>query len=376
MKRYNWQYKKWPQFEYDLSHLQKKLLLLSERFGQLSGALSHLSPDAKSEILIDTLVQEAIKTSAIEGEIYPPEEVLSSIKNHLKLHKKQEFVGDIRADNIAKLILKVRESYQDPLTQKSLFDWHKILFHQVPFSKKISLGKWRTHKEPMQVISARLDKLIVHYEAPPSEVLPVEMKKFIQWFNQTAPGKPSEINSPVVRAAIAHLYFETLHPFEDGNGRIGRVIAEKAFSQGLGRPVLMSLSRAMEAKRKQYYAALKEAQSSLEITPWIEYFIETTNTAQEETLAQIDFILKKSKFFHQYQNQLNERELKVLKRMLKEGPTGFVGGMNVRKYSAITHASKATVTRDLQHLLKLGVFTQMGAGKNTAYEINFERNQD
>jgi Fic family protein len=165
------------------------------------------------------------------------------------------------------------------------------------------------------------------------------------------------------------LYFESIHPFEDGNGRIGRAIAEKAVSQTLGRPVLLSLSRTIEADKKSYYTSLEQAQRKNEITPWIEYFVEVVLDAQKQANEFVDFILKKSRFFDRFRDVLNERQLKVINRMLEAGPDGFEGGMNAKKYVSITGASKATVTRDMQQLVELGIFTPEGGGRSTRYKI-------
>ncbi len=186
----------------------------------------------------------------------------------------------------------------------------------------------------------------------------------------TAPGGENEINKPAVRSAIAHLYFESIHPFEDGNGRIGRAISEKALSQGVRRPVLLSLSKAIEANKKKYYEALQIAQRSNEITDWICYFVNMTIDAQNKAENQIEFTLKKTKFFDYFESQLNERQLKVIRRMLEEGVKGFEGGMNTKKYISISHTSKATATRDLQDLVEKTIFIPSGGGRSTSYTIN------
>lgn len=224
----------------------------------------------------------------------------------------------------------------------------------------------------MQVISGPLGKQKVHFEAPPSNRVPKEMDQFIKWFNETAPGGSKEMKKGPIRSAIAHLYFETIHPFEDGNGRIGRAIAEKALTQGAGRPVMMSLSNTIEANKKAYYVTLEKAQRSNEITDWIQYFTNTILTAQSEAEEQIDFTLKKAKFFDHFKNKLNERQLKVIKRMLEEGPKGFAGGINASKYGSLTKISKATATRDLQTLLEMGALIPFGkgGGRSTKYEVN------
>jgi Fic family protein len=191
------------------------------------------------------------------------------------------------------------------------------------------------------------------------------MQRFLLWFNESQ----DSIKKPIMRAAIAHLYFESIHPFEDGNGRIGRAIAEKALSQNIGRPVLFSLSKSMEAKKKAYYDALQKAQRSNEITEWMHYFVNTVLEAQIDAEQEIEFTLKKAKFFSQYQDQLNDRQQKGIRRMLEEGPNGFEGGMNARKYVGITGTSKATATRDLQDLVQKEIFTPIGGGRSTRYEL-------
>ena len=167
-------------------------------------------------------------------------------------------------------MIDLRQSFNKPLTEEKLFFWHSLLLRE---NKRLEVGQWRTHEEPMQVISGSMGKEKIHFEAPSSTQVPREMNTFIRWFNETAPGGTQEIKYAPVRSAIVHLYFESIHPFEDGNGRIGRALAEKALSQTIGRPVILSLSRTIEAKKKDYYAALAKAQRSNEITGWITYFV-------------------------------------------------------------------------------------------------------
>jgi len=202
--------------------------------------------------------------------------------------------------------------------------------------------------------------------------MPAEMARFVRWFNDTAPGGPKEIRKAAVRSAIAHLHFESIHPFEDGNGRIGRALSEKVLSQALGRPALLSLSRAIEAKRRDYYDALQEGQQSNTITPWITWFVQIALEAQILTEKQIDFTLKKTRLFDRFRDQLNERQVQALSRMLDEGPDGFEGGMSAKKYMTITDASKATATRDLQELAEKGIFVPAGGGRSTHYKINLQ----
>ena len=222
----------------------------------------------------------------------------------------------------------------------------------------------------MRVISGRIDRPTVHYEAPPSDKVPDEMDGFIDWFNRTAPGGREAMRHAPVRAGIAHLYFESIHPFEDGNGRIGRAISEKALSQGLGAPALLSLSQSIEAHRREYYHALQGAQKSLEITEWLSWFIGIVNEAQQDAEARLMFVLRKSKFFERFRGRFNERQLKVVSRMLESGEDGFEGGMNARKYVALTVVSKATATRDLAQLARMEAVRSVGGGRSTRYELN------
>ncbi|MGH7885891.1 MAG: Fic family protein, partial [Thermodesulfobacteriota bacterium] len=236
----------------------------------------------------------------------------------------------------------------------------------------VKVGAWRTHKETMQIVSDPVGKEKIHFEALPSDKVPQEMRSFIKWFNETGTGGKSEIRKPLIRSAITHLYFETIHPFEDGNGRIGRAISKKALFQGIGHPILLSISKTIEGNKKIYYEALKQAQRSNEITLWLNYFSNMALESQTQAEEEIDFTLRKTKFLDRYQYLLNDRQLKVVKRMLAEGTKGFTGGMSAKKYVAITNISKATATRDLQNMVEKGAFFTMGAGRSAHYKINFD----
>jgi Fic family protein len=372
MTRYNWQQEDWPLFSFTLDNVEDDLLLFSEKVGRVSGILEGLPEETRQDVIVDIILAEAIKTSEIEGEYPSRKDVLSSIRKNLGLHHKPEAIKDKSAAGLGELMIDVRNTFKEQLTEAKLFAWHKMLLRE---NKKMKVGHWRTHKEPMQVISGAIGKEKIHFEAPPSSILPKEMKKFIKWFNDTGPGGKSEIKKAPIRSAIAHIYFETIHPFEDGNGRIGRAIAEKALSQTIGRPIILSLSRAIEAKKNVYYTSLKNAQKSNEITHWIEYFVTTVLDAQREAEAEIEFTLKKTRFFDSFKNQLNERQATVIRKMLEEGTKGFEGGMNARKYMSITKTSKATATRDMQELMDIGAFVLAGkaGGRSTSYQVNMEK---
>lgn len=363
---YNWQQNDWPEFRYDLSGIEDDLFAFAEKTGHASGLLKGLTADAQAETSIEMMVVEAIKTSAIEGELLSRKDVMSSIRNNLGLAPEAPG-GDKRAAGAAALMIDIRNSFAAPLSENMLFDWHRMIMRG---HRHIAAGQWRTHADPMQVVSGPVGHERVHFEAPPSSRVPAEMTRFIQWFNDTAPGGNAEIRKAPVRSAVAHLYFESIHPFEDGNGRIGRALSEKALSQGLGRPAFLSLSRAIEANRKQYYEALQEGQQSNEITPWVTWFITVALEAQIQAEEQIEFTLKKTKLFDRWRDRLNARQNQILRRMLEEGPHGFEGGMSAKKYMTITGASKATATRDLQDLADKGIVVPAGGGRSIHYKIN------
>ncbi len=361
--RYNWQQKDWPNFQYQNTDIEDMLFDFAQRTGRISGVLEGLSETEQTEAMINLMVSEAIKTSEIEGEYLSRNDVMSSIRRNLGLNPKLPLTKDKRAEGVAELMMAIRNDFLKPLTSQMLFGWHTMLMKG---NTQIQVGQWRTHDEPMQIVSGGMGREVVHFEAPPSSNLPSEMDGFIKWFN----GSQGEIKKPIVRAAIAHLYFETIHPFEDGNGRIGRAVAEKALSQSIGRPVLFSLSKSIERNKKAYYDSLQRAQRSNNITDWINYFVNTVLDAQIDAEQEIEFTLKKTKFFDQHKDELNERQQKVVRRMLEEGHQGFKGGMNARKYVSLVKTSKATATRDLQDLVTKGIFQPIGGGRSTRYEIN------
>ncbi|HTL09453.1 MAG TPA: Fic family protein [Chitinophagaceae bacterium] len=365
---YNWQQKDWPDFKFSLKTVEGELIIFTEKVGRVSGLLEALPEQTRQDITIDIILAEAIKTAEIEGEYPNRKDVLSSIRKNLGLHSSPAHIKDKSAAGLEELMIDVRKTFAAPLTDEKLFAWNRMLMQQ---PTNLLVGQWRTHEDPMQVISGAMGKEKIHYEAPASSSVPAEMEQFIHWFNDTAPGGNKEIKQAPVRSAIAHLYFETIHPFEDGNGRIGRAIAEKALSQTIGRPVLLSLSRTIEAGKKLYYDSLEKAQKANEITPWMEYFINTALQAQIEAENQIEFTLKKTRFFDRFKDRLNERQLTVIKRMLEEGSKGFKGGMNARKYIGLTKTSKATATRDMQQLLEVGAFVLAGeaGGRSTSYQL-------
>ena len=360
---YNWQDKEWANFTYkdlNISKITSYFIVLSD---EVKALLQQKNMAEQQEEMLHFLISEAEKTSEIEGEYISRQDLMSSIRNKLGINKIPEKIKDLRAKGIADLLIEVRNSYKKRLTETHLKNWHKLLFDG---SKAVRAGKYRTGDAPMQVVSGAIGRETVHYEAPPSVRVPQEMKDFVQWYNTF------EVKNTVdmlIKTAIAHLYFESIHPFEDGNGRIGRAIAEKCLSQSLGAPILFSISTIIEKNRKQYYDALKNAQSSLEISDWIAYFADVILQAQAEAQQMIKFSLCKTIFFDRYKAELNERELKAINKMFDAGIAGFEGGMTAKKYMSITRASKATATRDLQHLAAIGAFMAQGSGRNVHYQL-------
>ena len=364
---YNWQKDDWPNFTYDTAIVEDLLMVYLQNAGRLEGAINTMSDKDQAETMVQMMVVEAMKTSEIEGEFLSRQDVASSIRNNLGLLHQADEIKDLRAKGIAELMIDVRESFTQELHEQKLFDWHKFL---LTHTNNIAVGNWRTHEDPMQIVSGAMGKEKVHFEAPPSNRIPNEMALFIHWFNDTSPGKKNAIKHAPIRAAVAHIYFESIHPFEDGNGRIGRALAEKALAQTTGHPQLISLSATIEKDKKAYYKSLEKAQRNNNITDWVIYFVELIIEAQKYAQELINFTLYKAKYFDRFKHKLNQRQLKVIHRMLSEGADGFEGGMNASKYMRIAKTSKATATRDLQALLEIEAFTIEGQGRSTRYHLN------
>lgn len=367
--KYNWQQDDWPHFPYQPDQFTEELFEFAHLTGHLQGLRKGLPAELDTDAQVERLILESLKTSEIEGEYLERSDVMSSIRNQLGLNEVPEEVRDHRARGITELLLSVRKTLADPLDTEILFHWHQLLMSGNP---SIRSGCWRDHPDPMQVVSGPMHKLKIHFVAPPSERVAEEMTRFIHWFNNaTHPGKDTWRLAPV-HSAMAHLYFESIHPFEDGNGRIGRALADKALSRILGYPLLISLSQQLDNNRKDYYRNLERAQAGEDVTPWICWFIRQVIEALQESSRTINFTLKKAKFFDHFKDQLQDRQLKVIRRMLAMGHQGFTGGMNARKYTAIASVSKATATRDLQQLEKIGVLIRIGGGRSTRYDLNLD----
>lgn len=366
---WNWEQPDWPNFAYDsrvLEPLEKQFLLQS---GEFVGACKHMGSDDQETLKIELISEEAVKTSEIEGEILNRDSVQSSLRQQLGLGAEAPGVKPAER-GISKMMVDLYQNFAAPLTSKTMFDWHAMLFEGDREIKVI--GGYRTHADAMQVVSGPIHKRTVHFEAPPSARVPDEMKHFIAWFNDTAPN--GETPSPALeRAALVHLYFVCIHPFEDGNGRIARALAEKSLAQNLGQPSLIALAYTIERKRKDYYAALERNNKDLAITGWMKYFADTILEAQNNTMSRVDFYVAKAKFYEKLRDKLNERQTKVIARLLREGIDGFKGGLSAENYINISKTSRATATRDLQDLVEKGALTKTGELRHTRYFLNLEK---
>lgn len=361
--RWNWQQPGWPRFVYSSNALEPLEQQFLRRAGEFVGAYKHVGADDRETFKIELISDEAVKTSAIEGEILDRDSVQSSLRAQLGLGPDTRNLKPAER-GISRMMLDLFATYADPLADRTLFAWHKMLLAGHREIKVI--GGYRKHPEPMQVVSGPLHKRAVHFEAPPSTRVPMEMKRFIVWFNDTAPAGRTPLPA-LTRAALVHLFFVSIHPFEDGNGRVGRALAEKALAQNLGHPTLIALAYTIERKRKDYYAALERNNKDLQVDDWMTYFANTVLDAQDNTIRRVDFYIAKARFYERYRDELNERQTKVVARMFREGVDGFEGGLSAEKYIAITRTSRATATRDLQDLVDKGALSRSGALRHTRY---------
>ncbi|MCL2682875.1 MAG: DUF4172 domain-containing protein [Bacteroidales bacterium] len=362
---YNWQLKKWAEFIYNEDVISDNASKFAELSGEMFGIFKTFNSAKQQNEVLDMMISEAIKTSEIEGEILSREDVRSSFLKKLGLTSTIKNIKDKRAESIAFLMLEVKNNFQEKLTEKTLKIWHGILFSN---SKYINVGMYRKGEEAMQIVSGAYGKEKVHYEAPPSAQVPQEMKNFVKWYNTFKPN--GNISKIIIKTAIAHLYFESIHPFEDGNGRIGRALIEKCLSDSLGKQIVMSISQTIEKDKNKYYSELKKAQRTLEINSWLLYFSQVLVDAQKSALEIFDFSVKKTQFFDNHKTIMNSRQTKAINKMLDAGKDGFEGGMTSKKYISITKTTKATATRDLQELVEVGILSQNLAGRSTNYTLN------
>jgi Fic family protein len=364
--QWNWQQADWPKFTWQ----QNRLTRAEEQFliggGVFAGTVKHLGVADSDELTVDALSVEAVTTSEIEGEILDRASVQSSIRRQLGLTTDHRRVRPAE-QGIAEMMVDLHRSFAEPLSDEMLFTWHRMLTGGRRDLKDV--GRYRTHPEPMQIVSGPVHAPEVHFQAPPSAGVQREMARFIDWFNQTTPGGTTPLPA-LTRAGIAHFYFVCIHPFEDGNGRIGRAIAEKALAQGLGRPTLTALAATVLSKRKAYYEALERNNRTNALTDWLCWFAAAAMEAQRRSLALVEFLLDKTRLLDRMKGQLNERQQKALVRVLREGPEGFKGGLSAGNYITLTKVSPATATRDLADMVAKGAFTRTGERRHARYQPN------
>jgi Fic family protein len=376
---YIWQHKHWPKFSYDSSKLSTLAYHYAKQAAQLSGSLAHTDLDDSIAAQLDLMVDEAINTSLIEGESLNPTSVRSSLQNYLNLTPTPINVADVKAEGIAAMLVDVRKHFNKALSKETLFSWHEMVlagFEDNILHNDLTIGQWRDSPEPMQIVSGPVGYERVHYEAPAAQNLDELMAEFLNWFNnpdsQQVPG--------VIRAGIAHLWFEIIHPFDDGNGRIGRAIIEYALAQDLGMPVILSMSTHIEKSKKEYYRQLNAASccdtpelddpAVLDITVWLSWFIHTLIAAQQEAAEKVATIFEKTDFWQRHKNTaLSERQKAVINKVFKAGKEGFPNGISAQKYAALGKCSKATATRDLGDLLAKKCVWSEGVGRGLRYFI-------
>lgn len=363
---WNWQQSDWPSFRWDESVLAPLEARFRQNVGEHIGSIKHVDADDRTAILIDMMTGEALKTSEIEGEVLNRDSVQSSLRRQFGLETDHRRIPPAEA-GIADMMVDLYRSFAEPLSHAVLHRWHRMIVSGRADLEQI--GAYRTHETPMQVVSGYIHKPRIHFEAPPSDAVPREMDAFIAWFAATAPAGARPLPA-LTRAGLAHLYFVSIHPYEDGNGRIARALAEKVLAQAVGQATLTALSPVIHRKRAAYYDALEAHNKDVAVDGWVTYFAETVLDAQVETQRLIDFLIAKTKLYDRVRGLLNERQARVVARVFREGPDGFTGGLSAANYISITGASRATATRDLADLVEKGVLVASGTLKSTRYALN------
>ena len=360
---YLWQNDKFPRFEWDTDAL---LLPLGEAHtlqGQLLGRMSALGFEGLSQ-QVEAVTQEIIGSSRIEGVTLNVDSVRSSVARHLGLETAGNERSDHYTEGVVNAMMQATQAFAEPLTAERMFGWHAAFF-PTGYSDgyKITVANWRVGDEPMQVVSGPMGKEKVHFVAPPSDIVPTMMEQFIAWCNT-----PNDTD-PILRAAIAHLWFVTIHPFDDGNGRMARIITELMLARADNNSQrFYSLSAEIMKQRKQYYEALEQAQKgAIDVTPWLLWFVKTLRNALIFSLQTTDRILQKVSFWSRHkETELNERQRKIINRLWD----GFDGKLTTQKYAKINHCSQDTALRDIQSLIEKGILRKTDeGGRSTNYEL-------
>ena len=397
---YIWQLNAWPAFTWDDAPVQQALLLANQAHARLLGVLQGIGMDGVQGVNRELWSQEALATAAIEGQSLDLGAVRSSVGYRLGLAVPP--TKDREVEGLVQVMQEAAERHHLPLTAQRLCAWQKLLFPanaNMPAKLRIAVGNFRTHAQPMQIVSGALGKEVVHYTAPPSEQVPQRMAQLLYWLEATRPPAKLSTNTGIfrppglVRAALAHLWFEVVHPFEDGNGRIGRARADCVLAQELGTSKrVFSLSKQIQVERKDYYAQLNSAtlgnplatpDTGIDVTQWVLWFIGVFTRGCEHSMSVVHLAADIAAFWQRCAGvDLNARQRKVLARLLDAGDGGFLGGLSAEKYMKMAEAakssggnasganpSKATATRDLTHLHQNGLLAMQGQGKATRYAV-------
>jgi Fic family protein len=375
--KYNWQHPKWPNFTFDANGLNKIINDYTQISSNLQGQVTQLDQENKSEAYVYLMVEEAISTSEIEGEILNREEVRSSVARYLDLELSQPKGIFHKESGIASLLIDVRSNFNKDLTKKMICTWHRLLLTgQEDYCAKrgIKVGDYRNG--PVDIVSGNAEYEEVIFEGPPGESVEAEMAEFLDWYNSTSPlNSNEEYLAGPIRSAIAHMWFTSIHPYGDGNGRIARAISEHALFQDFEIPPLFSISTPIYENRNDYYTMLAESSRispSVDLTSWVKWFSQITRNAQIDAKKKIDFILKKSVFWDLHKaTKLNVRQQKVISKFFEFGEEGLVKtGINSEKYQNMTGCSSATATRDLRGLVKNNMFEpSQSGGRSLRYLI-------
>ena len=365
-KIYIWQTDDWPNWRYNLSVLASPLAQVSRAQGMLLGRLADVGLALRDQASLAALTEDVVKTSEIEGEVLNVESVRSSIARHLGVDIGAVASVDRHIEGVVEMVLDATAHADVPLTAKRLFGWHAALF-PTGYSgiNKITIGQWRGDADgPMQVVSGPMGHRKLHFQAPPAHRLPAEIDRFLAWASAVT-GEPA-----LIRAGLAHLWFVTLHPFDDGNGRMARAVGDLFLTRADGNPQrFYSLSAQIQRERKAYYDILERTQKgSLDVTEWLSWFLGTLERAVGSAQNTLDMVLGKARFWQRWADiPMNERQMKLLNRLLD----GFEGKLTSRKWSAIAKCSPDTALRDITQLLDLGVLHKMpGGGRSTAYSLH------
>ncbi len=361
---YLWQDPQWPNLRWDDTVVTKSLARASREQGRLLGKMEGIGFDLRAEAHLRSLTDDVINSSAIEGEKLEREQVRSSIARRLGMDVAGLVPADRNVEGVVEMMMDATSNYAKPLTAERLFDWHAALFPTGRSGMRtIKVGAWREDAEgPMQVVSGPMGREKVHYEAPPAARIAEEVDAFLRWF-----AKPGD-TPPLLAAGLAHLWFVTIHPFDDGNGRIARAIADMALarSEGIAQR-FYSMSSQIHHERNEYYTMLERIQKGdTDVTRWQEWFLECLMRAIEHAHTTPGTVLTKARFWERFAKQpLNERQTKVLNRLLD----GFDGKLTSSKWAKLTNSSQDTANRDIADLVERGALRKEGGGRSTSYSL-------